>query len=132
MNTAISIGRNIGNDRFDLLHQLPISKCRPRAFEEGWFTRFAIFDRATLKVSDTAVIEKVPSARTATATSAFWAGGNLKGFLENPAFHRLLAEQALQFLYLVLKGSILRSRNDLFLRCGGGQCRFGGELAPIE
>ncbi|OWK24226.1 hypothetical protein AJ87_23585 [Rhizobium yanglingense] len=62
----------------------------------------------------------------------FWADSDFKGFLENFAFHRLLAEQALQFLDLVLKGAILGSRNDLFLRRGGGQCPLSCKLAPIE
>lgn len=85
MNTAISIGRHIGNDRFDLLHQTPISKWRSST---GFGRRLLL--------------------------------GDFNGFLANLAFHRLLAEQALQFLDLVLKGAILGSRNDFFLRRGGG------------
>lgn len=69
---------------------------------------------------------------TASATGVFWAGGDLKRFLEDFAFHRLLAQQALQFLDLVLKGSIFGCRNDVFLRCGCGERSLRCKLAPIE
>jgi hypothetical protein len=93
-------------------------------------TRSAIFDRATPNVSHTAVIGNFPSARTASATGVFWAGGNLKRLFENLALHRLLAEQALQFFDLVLKGSVIGSRNDILLGSRCRQCSLSGQLAP--
>ena len=78
-----------------------------------------MFDRATPKVSHTAVIANCPSATTVSATAVFWAGGDLKRFLEDFAFHRLLAEEALQLLHLVLKRPVFGCRDDFLLRCRG-------------
>jgi hypothetical protein len=55
------------------------------------------------------------------ATGFFGAGGDLKRFFEDFAFHRLLAKQTLQLFDLVLQGSIFGGRNDVILRCGGRQ-----------
>jgi hypothetical protein len=62
----------------------------------------------------------------------FWAGGDLKRLFENLAFHRLLAEQALQLFDLVLKGTIFGRRNDIFLGSSCRQSPLGGKLTPGE
>ena len=48
----------------------------------------------------------------------FLAARDLQRLLENLRLHRLLAEQALGVAQLVLKGAIVRGRNDLLLRPG--------------
>jgi hypothetical protein len=53
-------------------------------------------------------------------------------FLEDFAFHRLLAEEALQLFHLVLKRSVFGCRNDLFLRCRGRQRTLRRKFAPGE
>lgn len=62
----------------------------------------------------------------------FWASGDLKRLFENLAFHRLLAEQALQLFDLVLKGTIFGRRNNILLRSRGRQSPLSGELTLGE
>lgn len=54
--------------------------------------------------------------------------GDLKRLFENLAFHCFLAEQALQFFDLALKGMIFGCRNDIFLGLSYCQSPLGGKL----
>lgn len=63
---------------------------------------------------------------------SFWAGGDLKRLIENLAFHRLLAEQALQLFDLVLKGTIFGRRDNILLRSRCRQSPLSGELTHVN
>jgi hypothetical protein len=91
-----------------------------------------MLERATRSVEQTALIAKCPWATTASATAAFWPGGDLQRLLEDLGFERLLAETALQLPDLVVQGAIFKGRGDLLLGTGGRQRSLGRELAPAK
>ncbi|KQU89541.1 hypothetical protein ASD00_27265 [Ensifer sp. Root31] len=97
MDPAIALSGHVCDDGLDIFSSTQSGNGgRPLALEGESLARAAIFDRAAPKVSQTVFISKSPSEERANATSAFWAGDDFDGFLEDFAFHRLLAQRALQ------------------------------------
>ena len=66
------------------------------------------------------------------AGHTFFRSGQLKGFLEDLGFQRLLAQQPLQLAHLLLQSAVLGGGDHLLAGRRGGQCALCGQASPGE
>src|ERR1700684_966141 len=92
---------------------------RPIRFFVRSCSRSTRLERETPITSATVFIGNHPSAATAAAAAAFLS--RWRDFLGDLGLKCLLAEQPVQLANLVVQGSVIRRRHDLFATAGGGQ-----------